>query len=815
MKSMDIFKRVALFWVLSLAALYANPKAMIIFDASGSMWGQIDGINKIVIARDALRDVVRSWNPKVDLGLTVYGHRIKGDCNDIQTVIPVGPVNKKRMIDTVMRIQPKGMTPIAKSLQIVAEKFRRSEEPATIILISDGRESCEQDPCVVARSLKAQGINFVAHVVGFNVDRATDRQLACIAKATGGEYFSAKNAAALNRAIKVIAKKVEKSKPKPKVPTKTSVKIEAHYKTLGPRSLAVAGMHWRIEQNGKALYEGEDGSPTFEAKPGTIHIRMSYDRGTKPQKLEGDARLKAQNNNFLVVYIESGTALIDVREIDGGPEVKSSVHIYPAAGNAIEEGKEFSRCVTEPGNPCVRTLPVGGYLLTATYRGMKISKKFTIGNGEKVPIHLVFRPTGWAEFSASEAEGGPWIDGYARLFTQKTDKYVGNVDTEKDEAGRKRLPVGKYVAIFHYNRYEKKIPFEIKAGERTKVHAVMGQTGWAEFSASEAEGGPWIDGYARLFTQKTDKHVGNVDTEKDEAGRKRLPVGKYVAVFHYNQFEKKVSFQIKAGETTKVHAVMGQTGWVEFSASESRGGPWIKTYAKVYDQKRDKRVDSVDMTKEKAGRTRLPVGKYYAISRYDNLKKEIPFEIKAGETTKIHIIFGQMRIRARCADSKERVEYAIYAKSGRRVAHKKMRCSKPWKVGLDDGSYILEAKSGSIKKRIGFETAKSRSLEVDLTQNETVPKNTVIQSGGEAAAPTSATVDAEKSRRKSEMPKVPKIDDEMKKMQQAMEMIRQMGQMMGAMQQGGKPAASTVKSGKNPKESSVEKEADEIQLINE
>ena len=375
--------------------------------------------------------------------------------------------------------------------------------------------------------------------------------------------------------------------------------------------------------------------------------------------------------------------------------------------------------------------------------------------------------------------------------------------------------MGKYVAVFHYNQFEKKVPFEIKAGETTKVHAVMGQTGWAEFSASEAEGGPWVDGYAKLYDQKRDKRVDSVDLTKEKAGRTRLPVGKYVAVFHYNQFEKKVPFEIKAGETTKVHAVMGQTGWAEFSASESRGGPWIKTYAKLYDQKRDKRVDSVDMTKEKAGRTRLPVGKYYAISRYDNLKKKIPFEIKAGETTKVHIVFGQMRIRARCTDPKERVEYAIYAKSGRRVAYKKTRCSKPWKLGLDDGSYILEVKSGSIKKRIGFETAKSRSLEVDLTQNEAVPKNTAIQSGDEAAAPTSAAVDAEKSRRKSEMHKVPKIDDEMKKMQQAMEMIRQMGQMMGAMQQGGKPAVGTGKSGKNPKESSVEKEADEIQLMNE
>lgn len=103
------------------------PKAMIIFDASGSMWGQIDGVNKIVIARDALKSVVQKWNPKVELGLTVYGHRVKGDCNDIETVIPIGRVHKKQMIDTVYGIMPKGMTPIAKSLRQVANTFRQYE----------------------------------------------------------------------------------------------------------------------------------------------------------------------------------------------------------------------------------------------------------------------------------------------------------------------------------------------------------------------------------------------------------------------------------------------------------------------------------------------------------------------------------------------------------------------------------------------------------------------------------------------------------------------------------------------------------------
>ncbi len=116
-------KKILLGLVLVFTTLFTNvlaedsPRAVIIFDASGSMWGQINGVSKIEIARDALKNVVKEWNPAVELGLTVYGHRSKGDCTDIETVIPVGKIDKSNVIKTVMAINPKGKTPISRSLK--------------------------------------------------------------------------------------------------------------------------------------------------------------------------------------------------------------------------------------------------------------------------------------------------------------------------------------------------------------------------------------------------------------------------------------------------------------------------------------------------------------------------------------------------------------------------------------------------------------------------------------------------------------------------------------------------------------------------
>ena len=197
------------FIAVDLAMAQDKPQAMIVFDASGSMWGQIKGTSKINIAKKALNKVVSDWDENVQLGLIAYGQ-----------------VNKKDMIAKVKQIKPKGKTPISRSIKKAAEGLRYTEEKATVILISDGKETCDADPCATAKSLEEEGIDFVAHVIGFDVDKQTDEQLKCIADSTGGEYFSAKDASALNDAMGKIAEKVKKEEPKPPVVKKPKYSLQ-------------------------------------------------------------------------------------------------------------------------------------------------------------------------------------------------------------------------------------------------------------------------------------------------------------------------------------------------------------------------------------------------------------------------------------------------------------------------------------------------------------------------------------------------------------------------------------------------------------
>lgn len=186
----------------------SGANLLFILDASGSMAGRIDGKAKMDVAKGVMTDLIDGLPDSVNVGLEVYGHRSKGDCNDIETMVEVGAINKQTLIDKINTIQPKGKTPIAKSLQTAGEKLGSSEDQTTIILVSDGEETCEGNACTYVKDLREKGINVKVHVVGFDVGQKEKEQLSCIAEAGGGRYYTANNADQLKQALTEVKEEV-------------------------------------------------------------------------------------------------------------------------------------------------------------------------------------------------------------------------------------------------------------------------------------------------------------------------------------------------------------------------------------------------------------------------------------------------------------------------------------------------------------------------------------------------------------------------------------------------------------------------------
>lgn len=207
----------------------------LILDASNSMNEPLGGTKKIDIAKQALNEVLNDLSPDTYLALRVYGSDItklsispgqtkedavKAACTDsvLKTGFAKGNItNIKQIINTAEAV---GYTPIAYSLELAGEDFKGISGNNYIILASDGKETCAGDPIAVVNALKSKGINVVVHTIGFAVDEEARQQLQDIAKAGGGNYYSADTAEQLKesfkKVIEVIGKEEELFKAKGK-----------------------------------------------------------------------------------------------------------------------------------------------------------------------------------------------------------------------------------------------------------------------------------------------------------------------------------------------------------------------------------------------------------------------------------------------------------------------------------------------------------------------------------------------------------------------------------------------------------------------
>jgi len=178
----------------------------IIMDASNSMTGMVGKETKITVARRVLTQTIEGLPDTMNVGLRVYGHRFRTDdydnaCRDTELVVPIGPVDKATLVGMVGKIQTKGRTPLVTSVLAAVKDFEKIPN-GTIVLVTDGIESCKGDIKSIAPAIKAAGLELKVNIVGFDIKEAAGRaELESIARSTGGRYLDARDAGELLKAL--------------------------------------------------------------------------------------------------------------------------------------------------------------------------------------------------------------------------------------------------------------------------------------------------------------------------------------------------------------------------------------------------------------------------------------------------------------------------------------------------------------------------------------------------------------------------------------------------------------------------------------
>lgn len=173
----------------------ADRSVLLILDASGSMNARLpSGETRIAVAQRAVKGVAGSIPAQAQLSLRMYGAQSAAhqkNCEDTHLAVPFGAASAAgaAITTTIDGTKAQGYTPIAYSLGQAANDFPAEARERVIVLVSDGKETCQGDPVLAARALAAKAI--MVHTVGFIVDSAARGQLQAIARATGGTYFDA------------------------------------------------------------------------------------------------------------------------------------------------------------------------------------------------------------------------------------------------------------------------------------------------------------------------------------------------------------------------------------------------------------------------------------------------------------------------------------------------------------------------------------------------------------------------------------------------------------------------------------------------
>lgn len=457
--------QVLLAMLLALLPLHAEEsksRTILILDASGSMWGQIEGTSKIEIARATAEDLITNRPDSLDMGLMAYGHRRKGDCQDIELIVPPGSATTERLLAALDQLIPKGKTPIYQSVLQAAESLRFTEEAASVILVSDGIETCGGDLDALGKLLAEQGVDFKTHIIGFAMADADTAQLRNLARATGGTYADAGDAAELKTALQsaVVAA----------VKAPTTV-------TLVPfgedgKSVLRNGVEFALHADKSAenpSHSGRGGQFTTEVEPGSYLASATFSGRTLEQEIE---ILAESNNTFEFKFtapVLSLRALLD----EGGEPVTSGVS-WSILGEPDAEGKRPQVGFSYDAQPQLRLAP-GSYQVVARRGSAQVTKEVSFTDQPQT-LSLIFG-AGNLKVSAVLSEGGePATSGISWRVLSEPDSEGERqqVAFSYDAQPQFTVPAGSYLVSAKRGNSAASKMVEVNAGTLTTEQIVLG-----------------------------------------------------------------------------------------------------------------------------------------------------------------------------------------------------------------------------------------------------------------------------------------------------------------------------------------------------
>ncbi len=459
---------------LSHNLIYAQNSQQVIFilDASGSMWGQVEGRAKITIAKEAIVNNISSWKEGVKIGLVAFGHNNIKRCVGSETIMPLSVMDESRMYDRLKEINPKTEGSIAHSLNRAAKAMQSDAKKATIVLISDGQTTCKIDPCKAAEVLADESLDFRIHVIGFDVADDSKAKLECIARVSDGKYYAVKTAEGLNSALSDVVEKIKYEKTKPK---SRNLRLSASERE-GSNQIEASHriykiVNGKIQKNTLIKCSSRQGKACIKhLNPGLYSIQTHYKGILK------ETRLLVENDREINLHVslnETGKVEIIAKDKEHGKWLNAKHTLYKILNGKVQK-KPTASCTSDPKESCLGRIGTGQYLIVTQANTLTKKSRINVVKGKLNRINVYMGEMGNIKITAYTADRDAKV--LHTIYKKDETQSIISCWSENRKPCELSLPAGEYNVVSTYEKYEKKSRFQLKGTESSRLRVRFSST---------------------------------------------------------------------------------------------------------------------------------------------------------------------------------------------------------------------------------------------------------------------------------------------------------------------------------------------------
>ena len=708
---------VALFALLPASAQDApKGRTILILDASGSMWGKIGNKTKIEIARETATELIKNRPAGLEMGFMAYGHRRKGDCEDIELIVPPGTETTEKLLAALDQLLPKGMTPIHKAVLQAAQALKYTEQAASVILVSDGLETCGGNLTTLGKLLASQGVDFKTHIIGFAMKDADTVDLRALAKATGGLYADAGDAASLAAALQSAVVAVAKS-----TTTVTLVPIGDDGKSVLRSGVKFALYQGKKDE--KPLIEGAGGQFDTELAPGTYLATATFGERTIEASVTAEA---GRNTNHTFTFTAPVLTLQAV--LNEGAEPLTDGVSWGVFGPPDAEGKRPQVAYSYDATAKLRLGP-GDYRIVANRGSARVEKDVRFGD-QPLTVPLVFG-AGTLHISATPNEGAEAITGgglsWAVLGDPDSEGKRPQIAFSYDAQPKLTLPAGSYLVNVTKGSSTVGQQIEVKAGQLTTAQIVMGSgvvaTRVVMSSGLEPVTGSGLS-WEVLGNPNAEGKRPQVAFSYDAAPRFTLPAGSYTVTVKRGSATASHDLEVAPGKTVEatlnLNAAILKATAVLAEGSEPHTGTGL-SWAVLGDPDAEGKRPQVAFSYDARPEFQLPVGSYLLTVKRGEAPGQQQIDVVAGKltTATINLNAGLLKVvltDATGAPLAAKPEWSVLGPENAEGKRPQITFSydKEPTFVLPAGPFLIRAKFGDKSAEATAEVAPGRLTEFTL-----------------------------------------------------------------------------------------------------